>query len=149
LQKTEQVVDHVSLIERFIQDNRIFAIKDDYRYRYIIPGRDPSQSGFGAETYYGQDFIFKTNSGRSFVFALPYPFDVKDSNLFHQNKIEIQRYTNLSRAISLINHFECDLYENALIPIALANKYTAISLMPGGKVLDSLTRETLSKNSQK
>jgi NurA domain len=149
LQKTGQVVDHVSLIERFIQDNRIFAIKDDYRYHYIIPGRDPSQSGFGAETYYGQDFIYKTNSGRSFVFALPYPFDVKDSNSFHQSKIEIQRYENLSRAISLINHFECDLYENALIPIALANKYTAISLMPGGKVLDILTRETLSRNSQK
>lgn len=145
LQKTGQVVDHVGLIERFVQPNRIFAIDDDYRYRYIVSGRVPSQNGFGYETYYGQDFIYKTDSGRSFVFALPYPFASKDSGNFVQVKTEINRYSDLPRAIALINHFEYDLYENALIPIALAHKHTAISLIPGGRVLDILTREILTQ----
>jgi hypothetical protein len=105
------------------------------------------EKGFGNETYYGQDFIYKTPSGRTFVFALPYPFGSKENSslVFHQAKTETWRYTDLSRAIALINHFECDLYENAVIPIALANRYTAISLVPGGRVLDLLTREILDR----
>lgn len=145
LQKTGQVVDHTMLIERFIPPNRIFAIDDEYRYRYILATRDPSSNGFGSETYYGQDFIYKTPSGRVFVFALPYPFQSKvlTGIDFIGAKTELHRYDALTRALSLIHHFESDLYDNAVVPIALAHRYTAISLMPGGHVLDLLTRRTL------
>jgi hypothetical protein len=143
LQKTGQVVDYVGLIDRFIEPNTIFAIDDDYRYKYIVPGRKPSQGGFGSETYYGQDFIYKTSSGRTFIFALPYPFKNKELLNFSEEKIKISNYQNLPLALALINKFECDLYENAVIPIALANQYTAISLVPGGKVLDILTQQVL------
>jgi hypothetical protein len=145
LQKTGQVVDHVSLIDRFIPSNRLFAISDDYRYKYIFGGRDPAGNGFGYETYYGQDFIYKTESDRTFVFALPYPFATKrpaDINFIEQ-KTDFHRYLELPSALALINHFQTDLYENAVVPIALANKYTAISLVPGGRVLDLLTRQGL------
>lgn len=144
LQKTGQVVDHVSLITRFLSDNRIYAIDDDYRYKYIL-SRDPSGNGFGDETYYGQDFIYKTRTGREFVFALPYPFATKalTSEAFHVVKADIGRYADLPRALTLIDHFECDLYENAVVPIALAHRYTAISLVPGGRALDILTRAAL------
>ncbi|HEU5326546.1 MAG TPA: hypothetical protein VFU78_00555, partial [Thermomicrobiales bacterium] len=145
LQKTGQVVDHLSLIERFVPSNRIFAIDDDYRYRYILAGRDPAGNGFGYETYYGQDFIYKTPSGRTFVLGLPYPFASKDgSNVdFISAKTEMGRYQRLADALALINNFESDLYENAVVPIALAHRYTAISLVPGGKVLDLLTRKAM------
>ena len=46
----------------------------------------------------------------------------------------------LAKAKRLIEDFECDLYENAIVPIALAHKYTAISLEPGAKVLDLLSQ---------
>ncbi len=145
LQKTGQVVDHVNLIERFLPANRIFAIDDDYRYRYILSGRDPAANGFGYETYYGQDFIYKTHSGRAFVFALPYPFASKDEAgaAFIYAKTDLGRYLELARALALITEFESDLYENAVVPIALAHRYTAISLIPGGRVLDVLTRRVL------
>lgn len=145
LQKTGQIVDHAALIESFLPKNRIFAIDDEYRYKYIIGGREPAGNGFGYETYYGQDFIYKTPSGRRFVFALPYPFISKDGSgmNFLKAKTEIGRYPDLPRALALINEFESDLYENAVVPIALAHRYTAISLAPGGRVLDILTRESL------
>lgn len=144
LQKTGQVVDHVSLIQRFVQPNRIFAIDDEYRYRYILAARDPSSQGFGYETYYGQDFIYKTPSARHFVFALPYPFASKrEPGIdFPKAKTELGRYPELPRALALIKNFESDLYKNAVVPIALAHRYTAISLVPGGRVLDLLTRRT-------
>lgn len=145
LQKTGQICDHVQLIDRFIEPKRIFPISDEYRYKYIFAGRDPAGNGFGFETYYGQDFVYKTDSGRTFILGLPYPFATKlPSGIdFIQAKVEVRRYKELPRALALINHFETDLYENAIVPIALANKYTAISLMPGGRVLDFLTRKGL------
>jgi hypothetical protein len=145
LQKTGQVVDHIKLIDRFIPNNRLFAISDEYRYKHIFTGRDPAGNGFGFETYYGQDFIYKTEAGRTFVFALPYPFPTKlaPGIDFVREKTKFHRYLELPRALALINHFQTDLYENAVVPIALANKYTAISLMPGGRVLDILTRQGL------
>lgn len=145
LQKTGQVVDHVKLIDRFLQSNRLFAIDDDYRYKYILAGREPSSNGFGSETYYGQDFIYKTLSGRVFVFAIPYPFGMKQiaGINFVTAKTEFGRYPDLARALALINHFETDLYQNAVVPIALAHRYTAISLSPGGRVLDLMTRKAM------
>ena len=43
----------------------------------------------------------------------------------------------------MIKHFESDLYRNAVVPVALAHRYTAISLEPGGRVLDLLTKQAL------
>lgn len=149
LQKTGQIADHTNLIESFLPVNRIFAIDDEYRYKHIIGGRNPAGNGFGYETYYGQDFIYKTPSGRKFVFALPYPFSSKDESDtdFMNSKTEMGRYSELPRALALISEFESDLYENAVVPIALAHRYTAISLSPGGRVLDILTRESLQTHS--
>lgn len=145
LQKTGQIADHTNLIESFLPVNRIFAIDDSYRYKHIVGGRNPAGNGFGYETYYGQDFIYKTPSGRKFIFALPYPFSSKDESDtdFISSKTEMGRYSELPRALALISEFESDLYENAVVPIALAHRYTAISLSPGGRVLDILTRESL------
>jgi hypothetical protein len=49
----------------------------------------------------------------------------------------------LAKAFSLIRYFEFDLYENAVVPIALAHRHASISLVPGGKVLDLVTRAGL------
>jgi len=149
LQKTGQVVDHGNIIDRFVESNRIFAINDDYRYTYILGGREAAKNGFGDETYYGQDFIYKTASGRVFIMGLPYPCSSKRPlPEFLTKKADVNFYPNLSRALALINHFESDLYKNAVIPVALAHKYTAISLRPGGKILDLLTRRGLEGREQ-
>lgn len=145
LQKSGLVVEHAMMIDRYIESDRLYSIDDEYRYRYIYAGREPAANGFGAETYYGQDFILKTRSGKIFVFGIPYPFASKfePEIEFKTVKSDITRYSDLSRAVSAIEHFESDLYYNAVIPIALAHRYTAISLVPGSRVLDLLTKQAL------
>jgi hypothetical protein len=145
LQKTGQIVDHVNLINRFIPNDRILAIDDEYRYQFILSGREAAGNGFGFETYYGQDFIYKTPSGRTFVFALPYPYASKDvlGVDFLKSKVHLENYPQLPQALRLINYLESDLYENAVVPIALAHRFTAISFEPGGRVLDLLTKNSL------
>jgi hypothetical protein len=147
--KSGQVVDFVKMINSHIPNNRIFALNDAFRYKYISPGRRVPKNGHGYETYYGQDFIYKTPSGRVFVFNLVYPFESKTKpnlEVFKREKANIEKYNSvLPKALSLIEEFECDLYENAVVPIALAHRYTAISMKPGGKILDLLTRKALIK----
>jgi len=143
LQKSGRVADHVELVDRHLSPNSLYAIEDEYRYRYITPSRTPSQTGFGDETYYGQDFIFKTSSGRCFVMGIPYPFASKAVEDFHQIKTNSDLYSELPRALKVVEHFESSLHKNAVVPIALAHEHTAISLEPGGKVLDLLTKGAL------
>lgn len=144
LQKSGKVYDYLQLIGKSLTKNRIYCLDDDFRNKYIDFDKTPSSSTFGSETYYGQDFLFKTQSGRTFVFAVPYPFkDKTDKKVFSQEKSKIKNYVNIGAYTKLIEDFECDLYENAVVPIALAHKYTAISLKPGSKVLDLLSRSNI------
>lgn len=147
LQKTGGLMDHARLLERFLPAGVLRVIDDDYRNLYITGGDSPA-ANFGNETYYGQDFLFKTERGRIFNFAIPYPFEDKTfgggGQGFARAKIELERYGPLiERACDLIRHFEMDLYDNALVPVALAHRHASISLVPGGKVLDLLVRSGL------
>ncbi|KOX63731.1 hypothetical protein AA303_17790 [Pseudomonas psychrophila] len=147
LQKTGGLMDHALLLKRFLPDGVLRVVDDEYRNKFITGGDSPA-ANFGNETYYGQDFIFKTESGRIFNFAIPYPFKDKTfgggGKAFAQAKVQMARYgTLIERACDLIRHFEMDLYDNSLVPVALAHRHASISLVPGGKMLDLLVRSGL------
>jgi hypothetical protein len=147
LQKTGMVMDHATMIARFLNEGCFKVIDDGYRDKYIKCSDGPSQN-FGSETYWGQDFLFKTERGRIFNFALPYPFGSKDElgteAAFAMAKCDLSRYGNLpGRACDLIRHFELDLYDSAIVPVALAHRHASISIVPGGKVLDIITKTGL------
>jgi len=147
LQKTGGLMDHAKLIERFITPGSLRVVDDNYRNRYIT-GADSPAANFGNETYYGQDFLFRTERGRIFNFAIPYPFPDKTYGgggaNFAKAKVETPRYGQLiQQACDLIRYFEMDLYESAIVPVALAHRHASISLVPGGKVLDIMVRTNL------
>jgi hypothetical protein len=74
----------------------------------------------------------------------PNPFDTKsDISFFKEEKSKLENYKNIDMYLKLINEFECDLYEGAVVPVALARKHTVISLKPGSQVLDLLTKSKL------
>lgn len=157
LQKTGGLMDHAKLLERFLPNGSLRVVDDDYRNKYVVGAESPADN-FGHETYYGQDFIFRTERGRVFNFSIPYPFQDKtytgaghtsgtakgDQARFANAKADLTRYGDLvQQACDLIRHFEMDLYESAIVPVALAHRHASISIMPGGKVLDILARTTL------
>lgn len=149
LQKTGQLNDFAVMLEPNLEPGSVLLVNDQYRYRYIYAGREEAQNGFGDETYYGQDFLLKTPSGKMFVFAVPYPTSNKRPKAqFQSLKNDYQSYPQLQSAIDVIHHFESDLYKNAIVPVALAHKYTSISLVPGGRVLDLLSRSLVRGNKE-
>lgn len=144
LQKDGQVMEHARALSRHLPNNTFRVVDDEYRECFIV-GTSALTENFGHETYYGQDFIFKTDAGRIFTVGIPYPFpDKQNRKVFARQKAEVSRYgTQIARAFDVIRHFEFDLYENAVVPIALAHRHASISLVPGGKVLDLVTRHGL------
>lgn len=144
IQKSGQAAEHAKSISRYLKPGSIKIIDDDYRARWI-KGSDSKTDNFGHETYYGQDFIYKTPSGKIFTLALPYPYEKKFSRTeFAVEKAKFESYSGtLSRALKLIQFFELELYEDAVVPVALAHRHASISLVPGGKVLDLVTKHGL------
>lgn len=153
LQKTGEVMDHANLISRFLPPGAFRVLDDNYRNEYI-KGSEAPAANFGNETYYGQDFLFKTERGRMFNFAIPYMTRSKEAGegsgeRFAEQKIKIESYGSLVvRACDFIRHFELDLYESAIVPVALAHRHASISIVPGGKVLDIITKAGLSRNNK-
>lgn len=147
LQKTGQLVDFGGLICRSLNAGTCFAVTDSFRQNYI--GTAKSKNGFGSESYYGQDFYVKTKSGKLFVLSLPYPFEAKVRSGFNFDveKCLLANYPDITRAFSLIEEVETDLWENALAPVALAHRYTAISLVPSGRILDILGKSLVNSGS--
>lgn len=144
VQKAGTICDYFKMIGSFAPDNSIFSVSDEFRDKYINFDRQPSSTTFGAETYYGQDFLYKTESGKLFVFNALLPYRDKNNTLvFKKEKANLLNYSNIGTYTKLIEEFECDLESNSLVPIALAKKYTTISLEPGGKVLDLLAKNAL------
>lgn len=142
--KSGTVIDYFRLIQNELKENTVLCLSDEVRNRYVNYNRKASNSTFGNETYYGQDFIYKTKSGKLVVFDLPYPFEGKGNiEQFIVEKAKMSNYINLNRCISLIDEFECDLYDNTVVPVALARKHTVISLRPGAQVLDLLTKRSI------
>ncbi len=138
--KTGRVCEHFSQIDYLIPNNILFPVSDEYRYKFIEPTKFGSHKNFGDETYYGQDILVKTKRGRRFSLCLAYPFREKKGKEFKSGKVDFSNYPQLCRALCVIQTLESELYENSMIPVVLAHRHASISLKPGGKVLDVLSR---------
>ena len=142
IQKSGAINDFLMLIKEHIQCGEVYCLSDDFRNKFINLNKKPANNTFGAETYFGQDFLYKNKKGNVFVFNVPYPFGEKVGD-FKNAKSNIKNYKNLKIYTDLLDDFDCDMYENALVPTVLAHKYTAISLAPGSKVLDLLSKNKI------
>ena len=54
-----------------IPPNSLLCVSDEFGDKYINFNREASGTTFGAETYYGQDFIWKNEQGNILIFDLP------------------------------------------------------------------------------
>lgn len=144
VQKTGYVTDHLKTIEKHLRPGSLRIIDDEYRAIHIKKSK-LNDANFGNETYFGQDFLFKTEKNTVFCFSVPYPFDRKDSGFKYKKTESYDLYEPmLSEALSIIRTFDSDLYENSLTPVIMAHSRASISMKPGGMILDFITKNSLS-----
>jgi hypothetical protein len=146
LQKSGRVKDHFSLLEvrlkeqgKEIEPNSYRIVDDDYRFRYI-QRRPVSNKYFGQEVLYGQDFMFYSGDKKKYIVSVLYPSEEKNDKSF-EKFFDPNSYSTLRTIFHLLNMIGTDAYEDAVLPVALAHRYAAVSLDPGTKVLEIFAKQ--------
>lgn len=149
LAKSGRLKDHFELLERRMKEigeeipkNAVMLVSDAYRFKYIQQ-RPKRNEYFGQEISWGQDFLFYSKEAKKFVVSLPYSVDEKKKEYYEKMIFNIDSYSTLPTVLDLINKITTDLYEDAILPVALAHRYASISLKPSKQILEMFARELI------
>jgi hypothetical protein len=135
LEKSGAFVDHAQEIERGLPANHALILSTDYIYRYVVPGDPDSPDPYGNNTYWGGKLIYKAADGNVYVATVPTQ-GFNPAPAFHH-------FPNLAEILSVISKLRCSMYDNALIPIALANKLVSLSDFPSARILETFAKDQL------
>lgn len=140
LEKTGQFAEHANAIRDRLPNGTLMMLPDDYIFARILASRPSSNSAFGRDTYYGQKFFYKTAKSQMLTISVPKPAG-NVTNPHHP-----RHYPGLASTLALLDRIGTSLYEDAVIPVALAHSFASIPLRTGSKVLTLLSRELLGLN---
>ena len=137
LEKSGAFVDHAAEISLVMKAGTFLVLDDDYIYKYICAGEsepDPKRA-YAATSYYGHKVIFKTRAGNVYVVSVPVHWLKKSPS-----RADLP---NLDVILTHVEDLKCDMYENALFPVALANKLVSLSAFPSTQILTQFARSTV------
>jgi len=110
-------------------------LSNNYIYKYIVPG-DPNRMHYGSTSYYSGKVIFHSEDGQILVLTIPTP---------HKDSIKAPKkndYANLEEILVNIQKLKCDMYDDAIVPVALANKLVSLANHPSKVLLEKFARNT-------
>ncbi len=140
IEKTGYAADHLRALRERIPDATLMRLTDDYLTERL-------RTSSWKETYYGRKFFYVSSVGQALVITVPplgadwspYPSDgVTDRS-------DPAYYPTLRRTLALLDEIGTQLYDNALIPVALAHSFAAYPLTTSTQVLRLLTEQTLGR----
>lgn len=127
LEKSGAFVEHADEIAEKLDRSSVLLLDNDYIYKYITPGKADPNNAYGQTSYYSNKIIFKTATGGMHVASLP-TLDIL------ANPVEGD-FHNLWAILTNLEKLKCDMYDNALIPVALANKLVSLANHPSSRIL--------------
>jgi len=138
VEKSGTFVDHAQLISHLIEPGHVMLLTTEYINR--ITGR-PAGNPYGSDEFYGRRFIYRTMSGGILVFTVPpkpgvTPYGDPDGELWSS-------YPTLRPVCEVLEQVQTRLYENAVIPVALAHSAASLPLGVGQSVLRALVQQSL------
>jgi hypothetical protein len=136
LEKSGPFVEHADVISEHLDSGTVLVLDDNYIYKNIVPGTADPSNPYGRSTYYGNKLIFKTLRGSMYVASLP----TTDSNA----KPTESDFRNLQVILTNIEKLKCDMYDNSLIPVALANKLVSLANHPSSRILQKFATDAVS-----
>lgn len=143
LEKSGPFVEHAQDIsapptgDPVLARGRYTLLSNNYIYKYIVPG-DSSRMRYGVSSYYSGKVIFHSQDGQILVLTVPVP----SSKSIIAPRIE--DYANLDVILHNIQKLKCDMYDDAIVPIALANKLVSLANHPSKVLLEKFALSTLS-----
>jgi hypothetical protein len=112
-------------------------LSDAYIYRNILANGSTEDSGrsYGASTYYGRKVIFKTRANAVHVLTIPTDAETADPQLTN--------FFGFEKVLQSTDHLHCDMYDDALFPVALANKLVSLSAHPSQRILERFASRSI------
>lgn len=135
LEKSGPFVEHADEIANKLPGGSFLILDNDYIYKYILPGKADPSAPYGRSTYYGNKVIFKTLINGIHVVSIPtiktlaYPM--------------LDDFHNLPIILTNVEKLKCDMYDNALLPVALANKLVSLAQYPSSRILQRFAVTTM------
>ncbi len=135
LEKSGAFVEHAAEIREHIPPGSILILNDAYIYKYISPGEENPTRAYAETSYYGHKVIFRSRQGQMYVVSMP----VRELKKIPSSA----DIPNLQLVLTHIEQLHCDMYENALLPVALANKLVSLSAHPSSQILRAFTQSSI------
>lgn len=148
LEKSGSFVEHAVHIEKSLDKALLEArsegdfagvvlpLSNEYIYKYVVPGDLGGTITYGQNTYWGGKMIFKAKDGSTYVATVP-------TLGGHKSSPKFEDYINVTDVLAGVSELRCSMYDNALIPIALANRLVSLSEAPSSRILESFARGTI------
>lgn len=148
LEKSGSFVEHAVHIEKSLDkalaeaegegdfSGIVLPLSNEYIYKYVVPGDPGGTITYGQNTYWGGKMIFKAKDGSTYVATVP-------TLGGHKSDPKIDDYINLTDVLAAVSELRCSMYDNALIPVALANRLVSLSEVPSSRILESFARGTI------
>jgi len=127
LEKSGGFVEHADEIQRKLEAGTILVLNNKYIYTYITPGKADESAPYGSTSYYSNKVIFKSMDGRLYVVTIPTDELLKEP--------AITKLKNIDVILDNVAKLKCDMYDNALVPVALANKLVSLANHPSSRIL--------------
>jgi hypothetical protein len=137
LEKSGAFVEHAREIAPRLPNGSVLLLNNDYIYTYILPGAADPNRAYGSTTNYGHKIIFKSQSGQMHVVSLP-------SRTISASP-KIKDIPNFHLLLKNIESLRCDMYDSALIPVALVNSLVSLSDHPSAQILRQFATATIQR----
>lgn len=137
LEKSGAFVEHAAEVSSAMRDGTILILDNDYIYRYIIPGKADPSNPYGRTTYYSGKLIFKSRHAGVYVVTVPTTETITNP--------KPEDLPNLAAILTNVEKLRCDMYDDALIPVALVNKLVSLANHPSSKILERFALEAVAR----
>lgn len=137
LEKSGAFVEHADEIKELLQPGQAILLDNRHIYTYIQPGNPDNPDPYGRTSYYSAKIIFKSRDERMHVVTIP----IENENIIlNPQKAD---FRNIDTILCNIENLRCDMYDNAIIPVALANKLISLSNHPSSAILEKFANNTV------
>lgn len=134
LEKSGAFVEHADEIKNLLNPGEALLLNNKHIYSYILPGPSDNPEPYARTSYYSSKVIFKSRDERMYVITLP----VENENIvINPQKSD---FINLDVILWNIEKLRCDMYDNAIVPMALANKLISLSNHPSSTILEKFAK---------
>jgi len=95
---------------------------------------------YGSTSYYGGKVIFHSYDDQFYVLTVPVPSKHSIRNP------EKNQYANLEEVLVNVQKLRCDMYDDAIVPVALVNKLVSLANHPSKVLLEKFSMSAMKNN---